>query len=156
MVGVKKFRFSLDTVLEYKRQMLDLLEGEYQGLMAQIRRQEGVLAAAQRRYALTNEDYREKKSQGMLVAEAMAYEVGLHRLEKEIAQERETLENYKRQREEKHNEMVQVKQDISSIEMVRDKKLEVYQAEIRKDWDRFIDDLMCARAAGRKRGGGSI
>lgn len=153
---MKKFRFSLDAVLEYKRQVLDWLESEYQALTAKVRHQETVVAAAECCYAQTNEDYREKKSQGMLVAEAMAYEMGLHRLEEEISQEMETLESFKRLTEEKHSEMVRAKQDISSIEMVRDKKLEVYQAELQKDWERFIDDLMCARAAGRKRGGGSI
>ena len=42
---MKKFKFSLDTVLDYKQQVLDALRGEHAVILAQVRAQEEVLEA---------------------------------------------------------------------------------------------------------------
>ena len=44
---MKKFKFSLDSVLSYKQQVLDALQGEHAALLAQVRAQEEVLDAVQ-------------------------------------------------------------------------------------------------------------
>ena len=37
---MKKFQFSLDTVLSYKQQILDVLQGEYARIQGEVRTQE--------------------------------------------------------------------------------------------------------------------
>ncbi|MCI2106711.1 MAG: flagellar export protein FliJ [Intestinimonas sp.] len=144
---MKKFQFSLDNVLEYKRQVLDSLEVEHGALTAKVRRQETVLADAERRYARTNEEYREKKAIGMRVVEAVSYETGLRVLEQEIRREAEVLQSFRQQTEVKRREMVAAKQDTSSIEKIREKKLECYNKELQKVQEKLIDDLICARSS---------
>lgn len=148
---MKKFQFGLDHVLEYKQQVLDALEVEHGTLAARVRRQEAVLDDARRRYVRTNEEYREKKTMGMRVAEVMSYETGLQVLEREILREEENLQSILRQAEEKRREMVAAKQDTSSIEKLREKKLELYNREAQKSQERWIDDLVCARGAGQRK-----
>ena len=41
---MKKFKFSLDTVLSYKQQVLEALQGEHALALAAVREQEGLLA----------------------------------------------------------------------------------------------------------------
>ena len=41
---MKKFRFSLETVLDYKNQALDALRAEHGAILAQVRAQERVIA----------------------------------------------------------------------------------------------------------------
>ncbi len=146
---MKKFRFSLDPVLDYKQQVLDCLMSEHQTLLNRLAAQEQAVAAAERRYDQTNLEYRGKKETGMLVAEAMTYETGLKVLEQEIRRETERLAAFRRQAEEKWAELVTVKQDTSSIEKLREKQLSCYQAELQNTQQRFIDDLVCARGFGR-------
>lgn len=142
---MKNFQFSLDPVLEYKQQVLDSLTAEHQTLLAGIRNQERVLAAAERRYERINQEYRGKKEAGMLIAEAVSYETGLKVLEKEILCETQRLTALRHQAEEKRAELVAVKQDASSIEKLRNKQLDGYRTEIRKAQEHFIDDLVCAQ-----------
>lgn len=146
---MKKFRFALDPVLEYKQQMLDALQTEHQALMGKVYTQEQTVASVERRYNRTNLEYRGKKTTGMLVAEAVSYETGLKVLEKEILHETQRLAALRRQAEEKLAELVAAKQDTSSIEKLRDKQLNCYQAELQKSQEQFIDDLVCARGVGR-------
>lgn len=146
---MKKFRFSLDPVLGYQRQLVDSLRAEYQALLEKVRLQEQVLSAAQLQYGQTNLEYCGKKEVGMMVAEAVSYETGLKVLEKGIHAETQRLAALRRQAREKLEEVVSAKQDTAAIEMLRDKQLDRYQSELQKAEERFIDDLVCARGAGR-------
>lgn len=47
---MKKFRFGLDSVLDYRRQVLDGCQGEYAQALDQVRRQEARKAEAEDRY----------------------------------------------------------------------------------------------------------
>ena len=40
---MKKFKFALDTVLSYKQQVLDALQGEHAEILARVRNQEELL-----------------------------------------------------------------------------------------------------------------
>ena len=91
---MKKFQFSLDTVLEYKQQRLDSLKAEYAAAVQLVRQQEAAVAEAEGQYVRLNEEYREKKAEGLLVAEAMTYETGLQVIENRIRQEREKLRDF--------------------------------------------------------------
>lgn len=147
---MKKFQFSLDTVLEYKQQVLDSLQAEHGALADLVRRQELTLAGVKSRYAKTNREYREKAAAGMQVAEAITYETGLQVLEREIFRETEKLQNFRRQADAKRREMVSAKQDTASIENLRERKLDSYLKEYRKREERFIDDLVCARGLSQR------
>ena len=147
---MKKFRFALDPVLEYKQKMLDSLQTEHQALLGKVYTQEQTVASVKHQYDQINLEYRGKKAVGMLVAEAMSYEMGLKVLEKQILLETQRLATLRRQAEEKLAELVAAKQDTTSIEKLRDKQLGCYQAELQKSQERFIDDLVCARGGGRR------
>ena len=143
---MKKFRFPLDIVLEYRRQVQDSLQVELGAAAAEVRRQEQVLENARRRYADINREYREKAALGLSIAEMRGYETGLKVQQGVIARELAQLETLRRRMEAKRQELVSAKLDVSSVEKLREKKLQAYVKDMEKSEEQFIDDLVGARS----------
>lgn len=141
---MKKFRFGLDSVLDYRRQVLDGCQGEYARAMDQVRRQEARKADAEERYRLFNQEFREAAAVGITAADALSYEGGLRFLEREIARESQRLEEYRRIAEEKRQQMMQAHIDKAVLERLREKKWQDYNKEVQKSDELFIDELVCA------------
>jgi flagellar FliJ protein len=144
---MKKFRFSLDTVLDYRRQVQDALQVELGALTALVRQQEKVLLEEEAVYAALNREYREKKQEGMSIADMRTYETGLEVQEGRIRQAAELLRQRLAEMEAKRGELVKAKQDASSVEKLREKKLGAYHKDLEKSEEQFIDDLVGARRA---------
>ena len=141
---LKKFKFTLDTVLDYKRQVLEAIQGEHAAILAQVREQETVVEEAWQRYRLCNEEYRELKATGLTIADAMFYQNGLRALEMEIQRETELLEKLQAQEEKKREEMIEAKKETSSLEKLKEKKLDQYQKEYQKSEEQLIDEFISA------------
>lgn len=143
---MKKFRFPLDIVLEYRRQVQDSLQVELGAAAAEVRRQEQVLEDTRLRYAGINREYREKAALGLSIAEMRGYETGLKVQQGVIARELAQLETLRRRMEAKRQELVSAKLDVSSVEKLREKKLQAYVKDVEKSEEQFIDDLVGARS----------
>ena len=115
---MKKFQFSLDTVLDYKQQVLDGIQNEYSALLLQVRRQEERLHREQQNYIELNQEFRQATSQGITVAAAL--------------------------NEEKRKQLVVARQDTSSLEKLKEKKKEAYVKLVQKMEEQFIDELVSA------------
>lgn len=141
---MKKFRFSLESVLDYKQQELDARKAEQVAAQAAVLRQEKVLADARERYTGLSREFQEKAQSGLKAAEAMTYEMGLRVLEAEIQQEVGRLEELQRIKEAKRAAVVEARQESASLEKLREKKLESYRKDVQKSEERLIDELVSA------------
>ena len=94
---MKKFKFSLDTVLSYKQQVLDALRGEHAECLAKVRAQEELLENLWQEYRDYNGEYQERAREGLPVTDALMYQNGLRAAELEIQQETVRLEKLKAQ-----------------------------------------------------------
>ena len=144
---MKKFKFSLDSVLSYKQQVLDALKGEHAAILAQIREQEAVLEAVWQEYRDCNEEFRQRKAEGMTITDAMLYQNGLRALERDIQRETEKLESLRKKEEKKRQEVVDAKIDTSSIEKLREHKLEDYNKAVQKAEENLIDEFVSSARA---------
>ena len=144
---MKKFKFSLDSVLSYKQQVLDSLKGEHAAILAQVREQEGVLEAVWQDYRDCNEEYRQRKMEGLTVTDAMLYQNGLRALEREIERETAKLEELRRKEEKKRQQVVDAKIDTSSIEKLKEHKLEDYRKAEQKDEEQRIEEFVSTTRA---------
>lgn len=142
---MKKFQFGLDSVLDYRRQVLDGCQGEYAQALDQVRRQEARKAETEDRYRRLNQEFRNTVAAGITAADALTYEGGLRLLEREIAQEDKLLEDYRRAAEEKREQMMRAHIDKAVLERLREKKWEDYNKEVQKSDELFIDELVSAR-----------
>ena len=144
---MKKFKFSLDSVLSYKQQVLDALKGEHAAILAQVREQEEVLEAAWQEYRDCDTEYRQRKAEGMTIADAMFYQNGLRVLERDIQRETDKLEELHKKEEAKRQEVVDAKIDTSSIEKLKEHKLEDYNKAVQKAEENMIDEFVSSARA---------
>ena len=144
---MKKFKFSLDSVLSYKQQVLDALKGEHAAILAQVHAQEDVLEAAWREYRDCNAEYSQRKAEGMTITDALVYQNGLRVLERNIQRETDKLEELRRKEEKKRQEVVDAKIDTSSIEKLKEHKLEDYNKAVQKDEEKLIDEFVSSAQA---------
>ena len=75
------------------------------------------------------------------------YETALEVQTAVIARELLQLQKLQKQMESKRQELVSAKQDASSVEKLREKKLRAYRKDLEKSEEQFIDDLVGARSA---------
>lgn len=144
---MKKFKYSLETVLSYKDQILDALKIEHGVILAEIRAQEEVLEAAWRRYRDYDEEFREQKMNGINALDAMMYEAGLRAQELEIKRETEKLEALRVKEEKKRNEVVEAKKETSSLEKLREHKLDNYNKAVQKGEEQMIEEFVSTQRA---------
>ena len=144
---MKKFKFSLDTVLSYKDQILDALKIEHGIILAEIRAQEEVLEAAWRRYRDYDEEFRDAKLNGITALDAMMYEAGLRAQELEIKRQTEKLEALRVKEEQKRNEVVEAKKETASLEKLRERKLDNYNKAVQKGEEQMIEEFVSTQRA---------
>ena len=139
---MKKFRFSLQKVLEYKQQVLDSLQTEHGAILAEVRQQEEVVFSAEARYRFHSGEFTRRQEEGMSVRDARMMESSLRALEDEIRRETELLQDLYRRAEEKRLEVVEAKKENASIEKLREKKQKQYLKEEQKAEELFIEDIV--------------
>ena len=144
---MKKFKFSLDSVLSYKQQVLDALKGEHAAILAEVRAQEEVLEAAWQEYRDCDAEYSRRKTEGITITDAMVYQNGLRVLERNIQRETDKLEELRKKEEAKRQEVVDAKIDTSSIEKLREHKLEDYNKAVQKAEENLIDEFVSSARA---------
>ena len=144
---MKKFRFSLETVLDYKQQVLDALQKEHGVIMAQVKEQEEYLAGLEADYRDMDAEFCQRKLEGITILDAMRYEQYLRAMERQIQQAVYRLEELRRQEEAKRLEVVAAKQDTSSIEKLKEKKLDSYNKALQKSEEAMIDEFVSTTRA---------
>lgn len=145
---MKKFKFSLDTVLDYKQQVLEVLRGEHAAALAAVQEQEAVLAALWDRYYAYDAEYTDRKREGITILEAMSYQTGLRTLEMDIQRETEQLAKLRKQEEQKRARVVEAKQESSSIEKLKEKKFDLYRKAEAKVEEQRIEEFVSAYGVG--------
>lgn len=139
---MKKFEFPLDTVLVYKRQVLDSLQGEHAAILAKLREQTAVLESISARYRACSMEFNEKQRVGLPITEALIYQNGLRTLETEITRETTRLAEIQSREERKRSQVVEAKKEVSSIEKIRENKLKLYQKAVQKDEENKIEEFV--------------
>ena len=134
---MKKFRFSLDTVLDYKQQVLDSLRAEHGAILTQVREQERVVDGLEEEYRQEDGEFTRRKLEGITILEAMSYE----------QTEQRKLDALRIQEEKKRAQVVEARKETATIEKLREHKLEDYRkAEQKAEEQRIEEFVTTARA----------
>ena len=144
---MKKFKFALDTVLSYKQQALDALRGEHAAILAKVHAQEDVVGTLEQRYCDYNDEYRQRAEEGLPITDVLMYQSGLRAIEMEIQRETLRLEALREAEEKKREEVVEAKKETSSIEKLKERKLEDYNKAVLKSDEQFIEEFVSSTRA---------
>lgn len=142
---MKKFRFSLETVLEYKHQVLETLQTEHGAILARVREQEQHIEELEAAYRALSHEFNRRKAEGLTILDAIKYEQYLRSSERQIEEAYEHLRQLQKQAEKKRAEVVEAKKETSSIEKLREKKLEGYNKAIQKSEEALIDEFVTTK-----------
>lgn len=144
---MKKFYFALDTVLNYKQQVLERLQEEHARIMAEMLECEREIDRLEQRQRACMADYEEKKAGGFCVQEIQAFDLFLSSLRRQIRLERERLSEIQAREERKREEVVEARKETASIEKLREKKRLLYDKEVQKEEERFIEEFVSNKSA---------
>ena len=139
---MKKFRFSLETVLDYKQEVLSALQTEHAAILARVHAQEDLLEELENYYSEVDAEFTERKLEGITILDAMQYEQYLRATERQIEEAVEILERLRAEAEAKRLEVVEAKKDTSSIEKLREKKLDSYNKAVQKSEELIIEEFV--------------
>lgn len=139
---MKKFSFSLETVLDYKNQTLDALRMEHGAILAQVRAQEKVIEDLETEHRQADADFTQRKLEGINVLDAMSYEAYLRSLERKLQEEYRKLERLRKREEDKRAQVVEARKETAAIEKLKERKLEDYRKAEQKDEEQRIEEFV--------------
>ncbi len=144
---MKKFRFSLETVLDYKQQALDSLRAEHAAILAQVRAQEEVIADLEEEHRQADMDFTQRKLEGINIVDAMSYETYLRSLEQKLREENRKLERLRHMEEQKRTQVVEARKETATIEKLREHKLDSYRKAEQKAEEQRIEEFVSTTRA---------
>lgn len=144
---MKKFRFSLETVLDYKQQALDAIRAEHAAILAQVRAQERVVEDLEEEHRRSDADFTRRKLEGINILDAMSYEQYLRALEARLREEYQKLERLRRMEDQKRAQVVEARKETATIEKLREHKLESYRKAEQKDEEQRIEEFVSTARA---------
>jgi flagellar FliJ protein len=147
---MKKFKFSLATVKEYKEKLLDNLKLEHGIIMTAVREQEEVIRGMEETEKLVNKELNERNRKGITPFELMNYQRYIKVLQNDIKLEYEKLDKLKQAEEEKLEEVVEMKKETSSFEKLEEKRLKEYNGIVRKEQELFIEEFVTNKKYARR------
>ena len=144
---MKKFRVSLETVLDYKNQALDALRAEHGAILAQVRAQEQLIEDLETEHRQADDDFTQRKLEGINVLDAMSFEQYLRSLERKLQEEYRKLDRLRRREEDKRAQVVEARKETATIEKLKEHKLEDYRKAEQKDEEQRIEEFVSTTRA---------
>ncbi|MDR0924117.1 MAG: flagellar export protein FliJ [Hungatella sp.] len=139
---MKKFNFPLNTVLNYKDQVLDNLKNEHAQIVDQVVRQEKKVDALSDRRKEACNRFQEEIGQGIAVSMMREYETYITFMQQKILAEQGVLQRLKKKEEQKREEVVEARKEVVSIEKLKEKKLLQYNKEVLRSEELFIEEFV--------------
>lgn len=139
---MKKFQYRLETVLDYKTQVLDNLKTEHAVILQNVNRKQEEIRGLHRELTGYEEEFDRTKEEGATIENYRLFDMCIGRMEQIIDQEKERLKVLRRQEEEKKKQVITAKVDTSKFEKLKDKKLKEYQKTAAKADETFIEEFI--------------
>lgn len=144
---MKKFYFALDTVLNYKEQVLENLQGEHARIIAERVECERGIEALEQEQREWMAELEKKKLQGLSITDMQTYDRFLTSLRGKIEHEQQRLAEILIREERKREEVVEARKETASITKLKERKRAQYDKEVQKADEQFIDEFVSNKRA---------
>ncbi|MBW4844677.1 MAG: flagellar export protein FliJ [Lachnospiraceae bacterium] len=139
---MKKFNFPLNTVLNYKDQVLDNLKNEHAQIVDKVVRQEKKVEDLSDRRRDACARLQAEIGQGITVNMMKEYGTYITFMQQKILTEQGVLQKLHRREEQKREEVVEARKEVVSIEKLKEKKLLQYNKEVLRSEELFIEEFV--------------
>ena len=143
---MKRFKYRLETVLDYKNQILDNLKTEHAVIIQNVNRKKEEIKGLHNELTGFENEFDRAKETGIAIENYRLFDMCIGRMEEIIDQEKERLKVLRKQEEEKKQQVITAKVDTSKFEKLKEKKLKEYQKEEAKADEAFIEEFVAGNA----------
>ena len=139
---MKKFKFSLETVLNYKEQNENNLRAEHAAALQQVAKQEKIIEEIRQKQKQTADELNEKRSGGFNVLQIQTFEKYLNYLKGELKKELQVLDILKKKEEERRAALIAARTETKSISKLKEKRLTEYKKAEAKQEELDIEEFI--------------
>lgn len=139
---MKKFTFSLERVLNFKRQALDVKKNELANLQMQLREIEQKIENLNNDFAVANQKMILEMRQGLTPKDIEIYKVYFNAINEKIKKLTSEKLELMKVIEQKKQGIVELNSEISGFERLRDKQLELYFKAVQKADELAIEEFV--------------
>lgn len=139
---MKKFSFSLETVLTYKNIVLDDAKSVHGEALIRVNNQKEYIKNLKNQLIDFNAEFNEKNEKGMTIIEVNVYKSYFSSIERKIENAYLVLYEFQKDEAQKRQNVVDAKVETSSIEKLKEKKLEVYNKSVARSEELFIEEFV--------------
>lgn len=144
---MKKFVFSLEKVLNLKKQVLEVKKNEMLKIENKIKEIEDEQVRLRQEFKINNIKSNEEMSKGTTPDKIMTYKLYSSSLIKKENKLKEDLLEQLILREKKKQELIDVKAEISGLEKLEEKQKTEYNSSIRKEQEKAIEEYVNQKSA---------
>ena len=139
---MKKFKFSLEKILQLKEQILKNLKNDLSILQIQLKEKEKEIELLWIKYYESNEVYKSKSSKAIMPYEIKFYKDYMNTILNNIKKEEEEKALILKKIEAKKQEIINLNIEISSIEKLKEKKYIKYNYQVQKMEEILIEEFV--------------
>lgn len=147
---MKKFRYSLESVLNYKEQILERITDEYAECQLRVRRKEEEISVLRTKQYRLMQSFDDVKRKGAAIERYLVYSAMIEAAGNAIEYRKDQLAVLRREEEAKKKEVVDATVDVKKFVRLKEKKYREYQQAMQKEEEAFIEEFV-QNAASRKK-----
>lgn len=153
---MKRFKYSLETVLDYKTQVLDNLKTEHAAIVRNVNQKKEEIEQLKEQLNGFQYGFDCTKTQGASIESYWLYDRCIEGMEKKIDEQKVQLNLLERQEEQKKNEVVAANIDTSRYEKLKGRRFNEHQKAEMKEEEAFMEEFVIRgiTVAGKMRHGG--
>ena len=146
---MKKFRYSLESVLNYKEQILERITDEYAECQLRVRRKEEEISVLRTKQYRLMQSFDDVKQKGAAIERYLVYSAMIEAAGNAIEYRKDQLAVLRSEEEAKKKEVVDATVDVKKFVRLKEKKYREYQQAMQKEEEAFIEEFV-QNAASRK------
>lgn len=139
---MKRFQYQLETVLNYKSQVLDDLRLEHAQIVYRVNQKKDEIRHLNHRLVQYQEEFDQTKQAGASIESYRLYDMCIGKMEETIDQEKERLKVLKKKEAKKQEEVVEAKVDTSKYEKLKERQWKAYQRDEQKSEEAFVEEFV--------------
>lgn len=139
---MKRFEYRLETVLDYKTQVLDNLKTEHAVIVQKVNRKQEEIRGLKKELTGYEDEFDRAKESGVSIGDCRLFGMCIGRMEEMIREEKGRLKVLRKEEDEKKKEVIEAKVDTSKFEKLREKKLGEYQKAVMKEDEVFVEEFV--------------
>ncbi|MBQ8568079.1 MAG: flagellar export protein FliJ [Oscillospiraceae bacterium] len=139
---MKRFKFTLDKLKDYKDQVLSKEKNELAQLRSSQQKAFSEKEELEERLRLSGQEFNEKSSRGMSIMEITVFKGFHNALIDQIRLKEKEIAEFDKKIEKQLGVVVQISKDVNSLEKLRDKQLEEYNFKVQKSEEQFIEEYV--------------